>query len=95
MGIRPSGSNTESHPMRRLLIATMISAFCATTALAQTTTPATKPPAETKAKKEKAPAKPRTAASLECSKQADAQGLKGKERKKFRAKCKRDMAKKT
>ena len=34
--------------------------------------------------------KPRTEASLECSKQADAKGLHGKERVKFRAKCKRD-----
>ena len=29
----------------------------------------------------------RTAESLECSKQADAKGLKGKERKKFRKDC--------
>jgi hypothetical protein len=34
-------------------------------------------------------AKPRTAASLECSKEADAKGLHGKERKKFRAECKK------
>jgi hypothetical protein len=38
-------------------------------------------------------AKPRTAASLECSKQADAKGLHGKARQKFRNKCKRDAAK--
>ncbi len=37
--------------------------------------------------------KPRTAESLECSKQADAKGLHGKERKKFRAHCKHDMKK--
>ena len=43
--------------------------------------------------KAKAPAAPRTAISLECSKQADAKGLHGKERKKFRAKCKRDATK--
>jgi psiF repeat-containing protein len=30
----------------------------------------------------------RTAKSIECSKQADAKGLHGKERKKFRSKCK-------
>lgn len=35
----------------------------------------------------KAPSKPRSEASLECSKQATEQGLKGKERKAFRAKC--------
>jgi hypothetical protein len=40
--------------------------------------------------KAKAPAKPRTAISLECSKQADAQKLHGKARQKFRSKCKRD-----
>jgi hypothetical protein len=34
-------------------------------------------------------AKPRTAESLECSKEADAKGLHGKERKKFRAECKK------
>ena len=33
--------------------------------------------------------KPRTAVSLECSKEADAKGLHGKERKKFRAECKK------
>ncbi|MGN6283913.1 MAG: PsiF family protein [Afipia sp.] len=37
--------------------------------------------------------KPRTAASLECSKQADAKGLHGKERKKFRSECKRNAGK--
>jgi invasion protein IalB len=31
--------------------------------------------------------KPRSAASIECSKQADAKGLHGKERKKFRSEC--------
>ena len=45
--------------------------------------------------KEKAPAKPRSAASLECSKQADEKGLHGKERKKYRSKCLKDMKKKT
>lgn len=41
----------------------------------------------------KAPAKPRTAESIECSKQADAKNLHGKERKVFRAKCKKDLMK--
>ena len=45
------------------------------------------------APKAKATSKPRTAASLECSKQADAKGLHGKERERFRSKCKRDAAK--
>ena len=46
--------------------------------------------AETKAdtKAPKAP-KERSAKSLECSKQADAKGLHGKERQTFRLKCKK------
>jgi hypothetical protein len=44
---------------------------------------------------QKAPAQPRSAASIECSKQADAQGLHGKARKKFRSKCMRDLRKKS
>jgi hypothetical protein len=35
-----------------------------------------------------------SAASLECSKEADAKGLHGKERKKFRSDCKRAAAEK-
>ncbi|HEX4415154.1 MAG TPA: PsiF family protein [Lacipirellulaceae bacterium] len=35
--------------------------------------------------------KPRSAESMECSKQADAKGLHGKERKKFREHCKHEM----
>ncbi len=34
--------------------------------------------------------KARTPESIECSKQADAKGLHGKERKKFRAHCKHE-----
>jgi hypothetical protein len=37
--------------------------------------------------------KPRTALSIECSKQADAKGLHGKARHSFRNKCKREGAK--
>jgi phosphate-selective porin len=61
---------------------------------AQTTAPA-KPEAtksEAKAPAEKKAEKPRTAASLECSKEADAKGLKGKERRKFRSACKKAAA---
>ena len=56
-------------------------------AFAQTAAPAAKdaaPKADGKMAKE---AKPRTAESLECSKEADAKGLHGKERKKFRSEC--------
>lgn len=44
---------------------------------------------------QKAPPKPRSAASLECSRQADEKALHGKARKKFRAKCLKDIKKKT
>jgi hypothetical protein len=43
---------------------------------------------------QKAPAKPRSAVSLECSRQADEKGLHGKARKKFRSKCLKDLKKK-
>jgi len=63
-------------------------------AVAQAPAPApaakTAPAPAAKAKAEK----PRSAVSLDCSKQADAKGLHGKERHKFRSKCKRDAAKK-
>ena len=63
------------------------------TAFAQTAAPAAAPKTETKmAPAEKKEAKPRTAASLECSKQADEKGLKGKERRKFRNECKKAAA---
>ena len=68
-------------------------------ASAQTTAPAktetTKTEAtktEAKAPAEKKAGKPRTAASLECSKEADTKGLHGKERKKFRSECKKAAA---
>jgi hypothetical protein len=53
-------------------------------AFAQTAAPAAKTEA-------KAPMV-HTAASLECSKEADAKGLHGKERKKFRSECKKAAA---
>lgn len=79
--------------MRKLLIAAIVGSFCTSAAFAQTppATATTPPPA---AKAKKATGQPRTAESIECSKQADAQGLKGKPRKAFRAKCKKDLLKK-
>jgi len=62
---------------------------------AQTAAPAAKteaPKTETKAPAAKKAEKPRTPGSLECSKQADEKGLKGKERKKFRSACKKEFA---
>jgi hypothetical protein len=69
-------------------------------AFAQTTAPATPAPAAKTAPAPKAaPAtaekkaeKPRTAASLQCSKDADAKGVHGKERKKFMSECKKAAA---
>ena len=68
----------------------MGSAFAQTTAPAKTETTKT----ETKAPAEKKAEKPRTTASLECSKEADAKGLHGKERRKFRSACKKAAAEK-
>jgi hypothetical protein len=66
------------------------------TAFAQTAAPAAKDATKTETKApapaEKKAEKPRTAASLECSKEADAKGLHGKERKKFRSECKKGGA---
>jgi hypothetical protein len=62
----------------------MSSAFAQTAAPAPTAAPAAK--ADTKAPVV------HSAASLECSKEADAKGLHGKERKKFRSECKKTAA---
>jgi hypothetical protein len=65
-------------------------------AFAQTATPAT-PAAKAAPAAKATPAakkaeKPRTAASLQCSKDADAKGVHGKERKKFMSECKKAAA---
>jgi hypothetical protein len=83
----------------RLAATAFASLLLVSSAFAQTTAPATPAaPAATPAPKmapaEKKAEKPRTAASLECSKQADAKGLHGKERKKFRSECKKASAEK-
>jgi hypothetical protein len=62
----------------------MSSAFAQTAAPAPAAAPAAK--ADTKAPVV------HSAASLECSKEADAKGLHGKERKKFRSECKKTAA---
>ncbi len=72
----------------RVAAAAIATLFLIGTASAQTTAPAPAPagkmaPAEKKAEK------PRTAASLECSKEADTKGVHGKERKKFMSDCKK------
>ncbi len=68
-----------------LATAAVFGAFVLTgTAFAQTAAPAAKDTATTETKSP-ADKKQRSEASLECSKQADAKGLHGKERKKFRS----------
>ena len=69
------------------------SAFAQTAAPAPAAKTAPAPAAKTAPapKAEKAPVV-HTAASLECSKEADAKGLHGKERKKFRSECKKAAA---
>lgn len=76
--------------MRNILIAAIIGSLWASAAMAQTTPSTPTPPASSK----KAATQARSPESIECSKQADAQGLKGKPRKVFRAKCKKDLLQK-
>jgi ribosomal protein L12E/L44/L45/RPP1/RPP2 len=79
----------------RLAAVALASLLATGTAFAQTAAPAAKTETKTDAAAtadKKAP-KERSAESLECSKQADAKGLHGKERKSFRAKCKHDLTK--
>jgi len=75
----------------RVLAIAFASAMFTGSAFAQTAAPA---PADTSAPAAKT-AKPRSATSIECSKEADAKGLHGKDRKKFRSDCKHDATKKT
>ena len=70
----------------RVAATAIASLFLMGSALAQTT-----PAAAPAAKMDKKPVV-HTAASLECSKEADAKGLHGKERKKFRSECKKGAA---
>lgn len=69
----------------RLAVVALASLFATGTAFAQTAAPTAK--TDTAATADKKAPKARSAESLECSKQADAKGLKGKERKKFRREC--------
>ena len=75
----------------RAALAALVSLFLAGPALAQSAAPAAKSdtvaPADTKMGKQRSPE------SMECSKEADAKGLKGKERKKFRKECMKDAKK--
>jgi invasion protein IalB len=64
-----------------LLFATPVFAQSTAAPAAKSDTAAPAPMAKT--------SKPHTAESIECSKEADAKGLHGKERKKFRSECKK------
>jgi hypothetical protein len=73
--------------------ATALAALLLTgSAFAQTTAPAAKDATKTEAKAPATDKKQRSAESLECSKEADAKGLHGKERKKFRSECKKEKS---
>ena len=77
---------------RSVACALVVLCSLASSAFAQTPAPAKDAPkTETKAPApaEKKAEKPRTAASLECSKEADTKGVHGKERKKFMSECKK------
>jgi hypothetical protein len=67
--------------MRNLIIGVIATAFLATTATVMAQT--------------KPQPKPRSTASLECSKQADEKGLHGKPRKTFRSQCLKSIKTKT
>jgi psiF repeat-containing protein len=69
----------------RLAVVALASFFATGTAFAQTTAPAAK--SDPTATTDKKAPKERSTESLECSKQADAKGLHGKDRKKFRSEC--------
>jgi hypothetical protein len=77
----------------RAAVAALVSLFLASSAFAQSAAPAA-PAAKSDAAApaDKKMAKPRSAESMECSKEADAKGLHGKERKKFRSECKKAAA---
>lgn len=78
----------------RLAATAVASLLLMGSAFAQTPAPSTAPAASSPPAAASTMAKkPRSAASMECSTEADAKGLKGKERKKFRRDCIR--AKKT
>jgi hypothetical protein len=100
-GVTVHTSSIRGTPMMKLssrMAAIALASLLLTgSAFAQATAPATPAPAAPAPAAKAAPApaapaekkaeKPRTAASLECSKEADAKGLHGKERKKFRSEC--------
>jgi hypothetical protein len=78
--------------MRKLFIASLAAALCVSGAFAQAP-PAPTPPVAKPAPKAKAAPVVHSPESIECSKQADAKGLHGPERVRFRANCKKKLMK--
>lgn len=74
----------------RAAVTAIASLLLAGSAFAQTPAPAPAAKSDKAAPAEKATPAPRTAASLECSKEADGKSLHGKERKKFMSTCKKE-----
>ena len=72
----------------RVAATAIASLFLIGSASAQTAAPAPAPAAKA-APAEKKAEKPRSAESLECSKEADTKTLHGKDRKKFMSECKK------
>jgi phosphate-selective porin len=101
LAVQPcAGLKTQGDPMMKVVphaaaAAVAFSLMLAGSAFAQSTaTPAPAAPAAKTAPAKMSKTKSeRTAASLECSTQADAKGLHGKERKKFRSECKKGATK--
>jgi len=82
--------------MRSIVLAAIASSFWVGSVFAQTPSPTTPPAASATKKatpKGKATTAPQTPEGIECSKQADAKGLHGQERIRFRANCKKRLMK--
>lgn len=80
--------------MMRVMFAALLSAMIGSgAALAQTPAPSTAPAAQPAAPAQGAAATDKKAISKACSDQANAKGLHGKERKQFRADCKKNGGK--
>ena len=82
--------------MKSIVLGAIAGSFLAGSVFAQTPSPTTPPVASPTTKptpKGKATTAPQTPEGIECSKQADAKGLHGQERIRFRANCKKRLMK--
>jgi hypothetical protein len=89
--------NNEGAEMKKFMMAVVVLSAWASVALGQTpppaTPPAATPPSAKPVPKGKAAPVVHSPESIECSKQADAKGLHGPERVRFRANCKKKLMK--